>query len=114
MTRSLSSKRTLLALLGTGATVVFAVADAIAQEQFASEQIRRGAAIYSQNCSACHGPRMEDPQGAFDLRTFPPDQKSRFLNSVSKGKNQMPPWGDLFKADEIESLWAYVMAGEKK
>jgi len=26
----------------------------------------------------------------------------------------MPPWGDLFKADDIEALWAYVMAGEPR
>ena len=85
-----------------------------AQETFPAEQIKQGAGIYSQNCAPCHGPRMADPQGAFDLRTFPSDQKSRFLNSVAKGKNSMPPWGGLFNADEIESLWAYVMAGEKK
>ena len=97
-----------------GVVLAASAAGAIAQEQFAPEQIKRGAAIYSQNCSACHGPQMADPQGAFDLRTFPPEQKSRFMTSVSKGKNQMPPWGDLFKADELEALWAYVMAGEKK
>ena len=88
--------------------------NAAAQESFAPEQIKKGASIYSQNCSPCHGPRMADPQGAFDLRTFPPDQKSRFLNSVTNGKNSMPPWGGLFNPDQIESLWAYVMAGEKK
>ena len=84
-----------------------------AQETFAPEAVKQGAAIYSQNCAPCHGPRMADPQGAFDLRTFPPDQKSRFLNSVTNGKSSMPPWGGLFNAAEIESLWAYVMAGEK-
>ena len=85
-----------------------------AQENFSPEQIKRGSSIFSQNCSPCHGPRMADPQGAFDLRTFPPDQKSRFLNSVTNGKSSMPPWGGLFSAEEIEALWAYVMAGEKK
>jgi mono/diheme cytochrome c family protein len=89
-------------------------ANALAQEQFSPEQIKRGASIYSQNCAPCHGPQMADSQGAFDLRTFPPGEKSRFLNSVTKGKNQMPPWGDLFNAGEIEALWAYVMAGEKR
>jgi len=89
-------------------------ASAGAQESFAPQKIKQGAGIYSQNCAPCHGPQMADPQGAFDLRTFPPDQKSRFLNSVTNGKNSMPPWGGLFNADEIESLWAYVMAGEKK
>jgi mono/diheme cytochrome c family protein len=56
---------------------------------------------------------MLDPQGAFDLRTFPRDEKNRFLTSVSKGKNQMPPWGGLLSPAEIEALWAYTVAGEK-
>ena len=97
-----------------GCTIMFTCAGAGAQETFAPQKIQQGAGIYSQNCAPCHGPQMADPQGAFDLRTFPPDQKSRFLNSVTNGKNSMPPWGGLFSADEIESLWAYVMAGEKK
>jgi mono/diheme cytochrome c family protein len=83
-------------------------------EQFSADQVKKGADIYAQNCSPCHGPRMLDPQGPADLRKFPPDEKNRFVTSVTKGKNQMPPWGDLFKADEIEALWAYVMAGEKQ
>jgi mono/diheme cytochrome c family protein len=97
-----------------GCALALACAGAGAQENFPPEQIKQGTGIYSQNCGPCHGPHMADPQGAFDLRTFPPDQKSRFLNSVGKGKNSMPPFGGIFSADEIESLWAYVMAGEKK
>jgi mono/diheme cytochrome c family protein len=30
-----------------------------------------------------------------------------------RGKNQMPPWGDFFKPDQLEQLWAYIMAGER-
>ncbi len=97
-----------------GIMMALVYASAGAQETFAPEKIKQGAGIYSQNCGPCHGPHMADPQGAFDLRTFPSDQKERFLTSVTKGKNSMPPWGGLFNADEIESLWAYVMAGEKK
>jgi mono/diheme cytochrome c family protein len=82
-------------------------------KSFAPEQIRLGAEIFSRNCSPCHGPRMQDPEGAFDLRTFPPDQHARFVNSVSQGKNSMPPWAGLLMPKEIEALWAYVMAGEK-
>jgi mono/diheme cytochrome c family protein len=82
--------------------------------QFTDAQIKRGSDIYAQNCSPCHGPRMLDSQAPADLRKFPPDEKNRFVTSVTKGKNQMPPWGDLFKADDIDALWAYVMAGEKQ
>lgn len=76
-------------------------------------QVKKGAEIYAQNCSPCHGPRMLDPQGAFDLRAFPRGEKKRFLTSVSKGKNQMPPWGGLLSPADIEALWAYTVAGEK-
>lgn len=96
-----------------GLALVFGCAAALAQGEFPPEQIRHGAQIYAQNCAACHSPRMLDPNVAFNLREFPPDQKARFVLSVTKGKNQMPPWGDLFKPDEIEALWAYVMAGER-
>jgi len=83
-------------------------------QDFPPERIRAGAAIFSRNCSPCHGTRMQNPESAFDLRKFPPDQHDRFVSSVTRGKNQMPPWGDLLDAAEIESLWAYVMAGEPK
>jgi mono/diheme cytochrome c family protein len=96
-----------------GLALVLGVAVALAQERFSTEQIRSGAQIYAQNCAPCHGPRMQDPNAAFDLRKFPSDQKSRFFTSVNKGKNEMPPWGDLFKPADVEALWAYVMAGEQ-
>ena len=92
-------------------TVTFTM-DALAQD-FAPEQIKKGAGIYAQNCSPCHGARMLDPNAAFDLRKFPPDEKNRFVNSVTRGKNQMPPWGDLLQSDDIDALWAYIRAGER-
>lgn len=91
-----------------------AAAQSPGEEHFTPEQIKKGAGIFAQNCSPCHGAHMADPQGGFDLLKFPPDEKNRFVTSVSKGKNSMPPWGDLFKPDDIDALWAYVIAGEKK
>ena len=82
-------------------------------QSFSAAQIKHGAQIYSQNCAPCHGPRMMGSQVPGNLRKFPPAEKSRFLASVVKGKNQMPPYGNLFKPEEIEALWDYVMAGEK-
>ena len=76
-------------------------------------QLEAGAELYERNCSPCHGARMLDPQGAFDLRKFPRDGRSRFIESVTKGKNQMPPWGGLLKPEEIEALWLYVTTGER-
>jgi mono/diheme cytochrome c family protein len=105
--------------VGCGATAAVIIAAAIAlaapaaAEDFQPPQIEAGAKIFARNCSPCHGARMRDPEGAFDLRKFPHDAHDRFIASVTHGKNQMPPWGDLLKPDEVEALWAYVVAGEK-
>jgi mono/diheme cytochrome c family protein len=80
---------------------------------FAPEQIREGAELFANNCSPCHGPHMQGSESAFDLRKFPPDQRDRFLSSVTRGKNQMPPWGDAFSPEQLDALWAYVTAGER-
>jgi len=82
-------------------------------EQYPADRVKTGRDIYAQNCAPCHGPRMLDSQVPMDLRKFPPADKSRFIASVTKGKNQMPPFGDLFKGEDIEALWAYVIAGER-
>ena len=101
--------------LGPALALVLAAAAAPSpqEQQFPPGQIRKGADIYEQNCSGCHSVRMADPQAAFDLRIFPPDQTARFVNSVTKGKNSMPPWGDLLKPDDVDALWAYVVTGER-
>jgi mono/diheme cytochrome c family protein len=82
-------------------------------ESFTKEQIAAGAEVYAVNCSPCHGARMQEPGSAFNLRKFPSDQRERFVESVTRGKNQMPPWGDFFKPDQLDALWAYVVAGER-
>ena len=98
------------------ASVAFALTPAAAQDaqNFTPEQVRVGADIFARNCSPCHGPRMRDPESAFDLRKFPHDQHERFVAAVTRGKNQMPPWGDMLKADEVEALWAYVVTGDSE
>jgi mono/diheme cytochrome c family protein len=81
---------------------------------FPQEQIVAGARLYADHCAVCHGTKMVDQGGGFfDLRTFPPAQRSRFFNSVSNGKNSMPPWRSLLTQEQIASLFAYVVAGEK-
>src|SRR5205085_12236874 len=67
---------------------------AAGEEAFTLAQVRLGAEIFERNCAPCHGPRMQDPESAFDLRKFPRNQHDRFVSSVTRGKNQMPPWGD--------------------
>lgn len=96
------------------AAMLLALAASAHAQDFPMEKIKLGADTYARHCSPCHGVRMKNPEGAFDLMTFPKDQEGRFRNSVSKGKNSMPPWESLLKSEEIDALWAYVVAGEKK
>jgi mono/diheme cytochrome c family protein len=99
--------------LPAAAMAIAIVATAAAQDaKFPPEQVRQGAEVYAQNCSPCHGPRLHGEESAFDLRTFPRGERERFINSVTRGKNAMPPWGGLIKPEEIEALWAYVSVGE--
>src|SRR5438309_11349443 len=68
------------------ATLAMACVPAMAQqaEPFTPPQLKSGADLYARNCSPCHGARMLDPQGAFDLRKFPHDQRERFVNAVTR------------------------------
>ena len=95
-------------------SLLHATASAEEARKFTPEQISAGAEIYAVNCSPCHGARLQGLGSAFDLRKFPHDQRERFINSITRGKNQMPPWGDFFKPDQLEALWAYVVAGERE
>ena len=94
------------------AALAMACVPAMAQQAapFTPQQLKTGAELYARNCSPCHGALMLDPQGAFDLRKFPRDQRERFLSAVTRGKNQMPAWGDLLKPEEVQALWAYVIS----
>jgi mono/diheme cytochrome c family protein len=92
-------------------------ATAAAPQAAASDpgQAAKGKALYGANCLHCHGINMVTPgTAAFDLREFPHDDKARFVNSVTHGKNgRMPPWGDILKPEDIDNLWAYVLTGGK-
>ena len=96
------------ALLG-----VFANGRVLAQEVVTPEQVKTGAEVYARNCATCHGNRMKNPEWAIDLATIPKDDRQRFIQSVTNGRNNMPPWGDVLKADEIAALYAYFSQGDK-
>jgi mono/diheme cytochrome c family protein len=88
-------------------------ATALAQNAVTPEQIKSGGEIYATHCATCHGNRMKNPEWAIDLATIPKDDRQRFIQSVTGGRGNMPPWGDVLKANEIEALWAYFSQGEK-
>jgi mono/diheme cytochrome c family protein len=97
--------------------VIFAAAmwcaTAWAQNAVAPEQVKAGAEVYAVHCATCHGNRMKNPEWAIDLGTIPKNDRQRFIQSVTHGKGNMPPWGDVLKANEIELLWVYFSQGEK-
>jgi mono/diheme cytochrome c family protein len=86
----------------------------VAAQSFPPEQVGKGAQLYEAHCQSCHGPRLANPPWAADLRTFPREDRARFVDTVTYGKRGMPPWDDVLKPDDIEALWAYVVAGEGK
>jgi mono/diheme cytochrome c family protein len=100
--------------LQTGLGVVTLLASSLAAAQAVTpEQIKAGGEIYARNCATCHGNRMKNPEWAIDLATIPKDDRQRFIQSVTNGRGNMPPWGDVLKPPEIEALWAYFSQGEK-
>ncbi len=68
-----------------------------------------GRSLYKDFCAHCHGVNMVNPgTSSYDLRTYPVDQKASFSDSVNNGKGDMPAWGDILLADEIDAIWVYV------
>jgi len=99
------------------AAIGFALASAsgVAQNNapVTPEQVKAGSEIYAANCATCHGNRMKNPEWAIDLATIPKDDRQRFIQSVTNGKGNMPPWGDVLKPADIEALWAYFVTGHQ-
>jgi mono/diheme cytochrome c family protein len=78
-----------------------------------AETLTAAKSLYGQNCARCHGFNMVNPApGIFDLRTFPPDDKPRFIASVTNGKGAMPSWKDALSPQQIEMLWTYITAAK--
>lgn len=81
---------------------------------FPPDQIGKGAALYKSHCEACHGVRMRGTEWAVPLDKFPREDRGRFIDTVTYGRRAMPPWDDVLKREDVEALWAYVAAGERK
>ena len=63
---------------------------------------------YVSSCQRCHGINLATNGIGFDLRTFPQQDKERFLRSVTNGVRAMPAWGGTLKPEQIDLIWAYI------
>jgi len=105
----------LTAVFGLGLALAsgWAMAQDPGATPFPAEQVKKGAELYARNCSTCHGNRLAKPEWApVDLRTFPREDQARFVDTVTNGIRNMPPWSDVLKPDDIDALWAYVVTGD--
>jgi mono/diheme cytochrome c family protein len=77
-----------------------------------SAMVAKGAAVYQDYCSTCHGEELRNTSGGvtFDLRRLRPQDHDRFVSSVLNGKAQMPPWRGVLDNQQIEAIWAYIRA----
>jgi mono/diheme cytochrome c family protein len=90
--------------------VLFAAA--AAQAAFAQDksQIDAGEQVYAANCATCHGPNLVNPGDTFDLKKLGANERTRFNESVTDGKGQMPAWGGILTDEQFDQLWAYIRA----
>jgi len=75
---------------------------------FAAEQIGKGSALYETHCQTCHGTAPRQPGVGQGPAQISREDHARFVDTVTYGVRNMPPWGDLLKPDDVEALWAYV------
>ncbi|HTP84627.1 MAG TPA: cytochrome c [Alphaproteobacteria bacterium] len=73
---------------------------------------QEGEQVYENYCANCHGEGLHNTSGGvtFDLRKLRPDEHDRFIDSVTNGKKQMPPWKGVLDRDKMEAVWAYIRA----
>lgn len=91
------------------AAAALALAAGAAGAQAPPDPVQAGRRIYTSYCARCHGINLVVTSSAFfDLRTFPRDDKGRFVRSVREGKRAMPAWGDQLKPEDIDAVWTYV------
>jgi mono/diheme cytochrome c family protein len=99
--------QTMLKVLRAGvvACASMAAESAVAQDQ---ALVAAGAEVYTTHCAECHGERLVNPGSSFDLRKLGVGERARFDISVTEGKGQMPAWGGVLDAKEMDQLWAYI------
>ena len=93
--RPVASLAALVVVAGVVTLSVLSVREAPPPQ--AAVAVDKAAALYSKNCSNCHGPSIAVPPGT-DLHQL-----------IAKGKHDgMPAWGGDLSADEIDTLAGFI------
>lgn len=74
----------------------------------AAEAAEAGRKVYVISCQRCHGINLVTNGIGFDLRTFPQNDKARFVRSVTQGLRAMPALGPSLKPGQLDQIWAYI------
>ena len=90
-----------------GSAGLLSVQAALGQDE---KQVEAGEAVYNDYCQTCHGANLVNSGQTFDLRKLRKDERGRFENSVTNGKNQMPPWKGVLDSEQLDAIWAYIRA----
>jgi mono/diheme cytochrome c family protein len=70
----------------------------------------KGAVVFSENCSTCHGATGEGGNGGPDLLTMPlAKTEAGTIEQVTNGGGGMPAFKGTLSEDEIEDVAAYVV-----
>ena len=88
---------------------LLASASALAQPADDAALAETGRRSYIGSCARCHGIGLVSTGYGFDLRTFPKDDKERFVRSVTKGLRNMPAWEGVLKNEQVDAIWAYIL-----
>ncbi len=93
--RPLATLAAVATVAGVATLTVLAIREAPPPQ--AAVAVDAAAALYSKNCSNCHGPSISVPPGT-DLHQL-----------IAKGKHEgMPAWGGDLSADEIDALAGFI------
>lgn len=90
------------------AVALVAASSAMGAQPPGSDPAAIGRSIYVVSCQRCHGIELATNGIGFDLRTFPQQDKERFVRSVTNGLRAMPAWGATLKPEQIDQIWAYI------
>jgi mono/diheme cytochrome c family protein len=99
--------RAIVVALIAGSAGLLSVQAALGQGE---KQVEAGEAVYNDYCQTCHGANLVNSGQTFDLRKLRKDERARFENSVTNGKNQMPPWKGVLDNGQLDAIWAYIRA----